>query len=75
MPHIDLKISSDISEDVKQKLAKRFEQDLVEIAGKDPGQISIAIEGVDPKDWENQVYDPVIKPKLDQLYKKPKYRL
>lgn len=75
MPHIDLKISSDITEIVKQKLAKQFEQDLVEIAGKDPGQISISIEEVDPKDWKKQVYDREIKPKLDRLYKKPEYKL
>lgn len=75
MPHVDLKISSLVSEEVKRKLARQFEQDLIEIAGRTSDEISISIEGIELADWKSAVYDELILPKMNSLYKKPNYKL
>lgn len=74
MPHIELKISDTVSEEVKRQLAEQFEKDLIQIAGRASNEISIAIEGVALEDW-SEVYHQQILPKMDQLYKKPDYTI
>ncbi|GHB13419.1 tautomerase family protein [Salinicola rhizosphaerae] len=73
MPHLTLKLASGRSEAVKQQLAEAFTRDLVEIAGAEPGQVSIAIEDVDIQDWRRLVYEPIVAPVLPVLYKQPGY--
>lgn len=75
MPHIELKISSLVSEDIKQELAEQFEKDLIAIAGRNRDEISIAIDSINKEDWKNEIYDELIIPKMDDLYKKPNYKL
>jgi len=75
MPHVELKISSLVSEEVKQRLAQQFEKDLIEIAGRTSDEISISIEGVELVDWKNDIYDKMILPQMASLYKKPNYKL
>ncbi|EFT95185.1 hypothetical protein ACQ63I_001359 [Enterococcus faecalis] len=75
MPHIELKISSLVSEEVKKKLANQFEKDLIEIAGRSSDEISISIEGIELQNWKSDVYDQLIVPQMDGLYKKPKYKI
>ncbi|MHC5374403.1 tautomerase family protein [Enterococcus sp. LJL120] len=74
MPHIDLKISAEVPEEIRKELALAFEKDLVEIAKRSPDEISIAIEGIPKGEWQ-PIYDQEIVPKMAELYKKPGYKL
>jgi 4-oxalocrotonate tautomerase len=73
MPHLNLKIAVGQSDTVKRQLADAFVASLVEIAGVDRNQISVAIEDIDPRHWARDVYDHEIGPKSDTLYRRPGY--
>ncbi|WP_265457007.1 hypothetical protein [Enterococcus sp. HY326] len=74
MPHIDLKISAEVPEEIRKELALAFEKDIVEIANRSPDEISIAIEAIPKGEWQ-PIYDKEIVPKMAELYKKPGYKL
>ena len=50
-------------------------RDIVAIAGGDESSVSVAIEEVSPGDWKEQVYEPYIRAKEHNLYKKPGYSM
>ncbi|WP_251977563.1 tautomerase family protein [Salinicola avicenniae] len=74
MPHVTLKLATGRSDAVKQQLADAFTQALVELAGAEPAQVSIAIEDVDIADWRREVYEPEVAPALETLQRKPGYQ-
>ncbi|MES1955963.1 tautomerase family protein [Salinisphaera hydrothermalis] len=73
MPHVNLKIATGHSDTIKHELADAFARALVEIAGAEPSQISVAIDDVAPKRWARDVYQHEIAPKTDVLYRLPGY--
>ena len=73
MPHVNLKIATGRSDTIKHELADAFARALVEIAGAEPSQISVAIEDVAPERWAHDVYHHEITPKTDLLYRLPSY--
>ena len=73
MPHIMVKIRKGTPEDQKQQLAGAIVEDVVHIIGCSEDSVSVAMEEIDPKDWKQMVYDPLIQGKKDALYKKPGY--
>ena len=75
MPHITVKIRTGIPEDKKKQLAASIVEDVVNITSSGEGSISVAIEEIEPKDWKEKVYDPLILKKVDTLYKKPGYTM
>ena len=75
MPHVSVKIRTGTSEDKKKQLSAAIVEDVVEIAGCSKDSVSVSIEEVDPKDWKNDVYEPLIQGKTKTLYKKPGYSL
>ena len=75
MPHVTVKVRTGTPEDKKKQLAEAIVEDVVDIVGSGRESISVAIEEVDPKDWKEKVYDPLIRREMDTLYKKPGYSM
>jgi 4-oxalocrotonate tautomerase len=75
MPHVTVKIRTGTPEDKKRQLTDAIVEDVVNIIGSDEESISVAIEEIDSKDWKEEVYDPLIRKKVDTLYKKPGYSM
>ena len=75
MPHVSVKLWPGRSEETKQRLVDAIVKDVVHIIGCGEESVSVAIEEVEPKDWKEKVYDPLIRRKMDALYKKPGYSM
>jgi len=75
MPHVTVKVRTGTPEDKKKQLAEAIVEDVVDIVGCGEESVSVAIEEIDPKDWKEKVYDPLIRRKIDTLYKKPGYSM
>jgi 4-oxalocrotonate tautomerase len=75
MPHAAVKVRTGTPEDKKRQLAEAIVEDIVDIVGCGEESVSVAIEEIDPKDWKEIVYDPLIRRKMDTLYKKPGYSM
>ena len=75
MPHVTVKVRTGTPEDKKKQLAEAIVEDVVIIVGCGEESVSVAIEEIDPKDWKEKVYDPLIRRKIDTLYKKPGYSM
>ena len=75
MPHVSVKVRTGTPEDKKKQLAEAIAEDVVDIVGCGEESVSVAIEEIEPKYWEEKVYDPLIRRKMDTLYKKPGYSM
>jgi 4-oxalocrotonate tautomerase len=75
MPHVTIKIRKGTPENKKQQLADAVVEDVVNIIGCGESSVSVAIQEVDPEDWKEEVYDPLIQGKKDALFKKPGYAM
>lgn len=75
MPHVTVKVRTGTPEDKKKQLAEAIVEDVVDIVGCGEESVSVAIEEIDPKDWKEKVYEPLIRRKMDTLYKKPGYSM
>jgi 4-oxalocrotonate tautomerase len=75
MPHVSVKLWPGRSEETKQQLADAIVQDVVNIIGCGEESVSVAIEEVSSGDWKEKVYDPEIREKMENLYKKPGYSM
>ena len=75
MPHVTVKVRIGTPEDKKKQLAEAIVEDVVDIVRCGEESVSVAIEEIDPKDWKEKVYDPLIRRKMDTLYKKPGYSM
>ena len=74
MPHIIVKHWPGPTEEQKMKLSEEIAKAVMATFGSREKSISVAIEEVKPTEWLREVYDPDIKDRLDELYKKPGYR-
>lgn len=74
MPHIEIKCYPGRTEEQKIALAKKIQEDMVEIFGAKETSISIAIKEVNQEDWKKDVWDASIMPEMDSLYVKPGYK-
>jgi len=75
MPHVTVKVRTGTPEDKKTQLAEAIVEDVVDIVGCGEESVSVAIEEIEPNDWKKKVYDPLIRRKMDTLYKKPGYSM
>jgi 4-oxalocrotonate tautomerase len=75
MSHVIVSLWPGRSEQTKQRLANAIVEDVVNIIGCGEESVSVAIEEIDPKDWKEIVYDPLIRRKMDTLYKKSGYSM
>jgi 4-oxalocrotonate tautomerase len=72
---VSVKLWPGRSEKTKQRLADAIVEDVVNIIGCGEESVSDAIEEIDPKDWKEKVYDPLIHRKMETLYKEPGYSM
>ena len=75
MPHVSVKLWPGRSEQTKQRLIDAIVEDVVNVIGCGEESVSVAIEEIDPQDWKEKVYDPLIRRKIDTLNKKPGYSM
>lgn len=75
MPHVSVKIWPGRSEQVKQRLADAIAADIVDILGSNPDSVSVTVEEVDPGQWKEEVYDPLMRMDQKTVYKKPGYSM
>jgi 4-oxalocrotonate tautomerase len=73
MPHVTIKCYPGRSEEQKKLLAQKIAGDIVECFGAAEGSISIDIQEVPQDQWNDTVWDKDIEPRMDELYKKPRY--
>ena len=55
MPHIAVTMLSDRDRETKQKLAENLCNTLIETHGVDAKFVSVSVEDVEMKDWENSM--------------------
>ncbi|MBC06119.1 tautomerase family protein [Thalassospira sp.] len=75
MPHVIVKAWPGKTEDEKKRLADAITKHVMEIFEYGDEAVSVAIEEVGPESWKTDVYEPDIKAKPNQLYKKPGYEM
>lgn len=74
MPHIDIKCKpKHLSPEQAEAFFEALTNLVVEHLGAKAENISIDYTEIEPDKWKSEVYDPVIKPRLDKLVKKPGY--
>lgn len=72
MPHVVVKMYPE-REEVKTKLAEEITRLLTIVADKPEAAISVDIQEITESEWMSTVYNEEIRPRIDQLYKKPGY--
>lgn len=76
MPHLDLYFNPrGLSDNELAKMANDFGEVLKRYLDTSDDAISISITRVSVDDWKEKVYDPIIAPQLEKLFKKPGYTL
>ena len=74
MPHLTIKhFPKDFTERQERDLADALTTLIAERFGAPPGAVSIALEAVDPDDWQASVYAPEIEHRTSPLLKYPDY--
>lgn len=73
MPHVTIKCFPGRSEEQKKLLAQKIAADIVECFDAGEGSISIDIQEVPQEQWNDAVWDKDIEPRMEALYKKPRY--
>lgn len=73
MPHIVVKMYPDRSDTEKRELADRLAWLLHESMGYKLENVSVAVEEVDPSQWMDEVYEPDIAGRPEQLIRPPGY--
>ena len=76
MPHLDLHFNPrDLSEADIAEMANDLRNVLKSHLGTSDDAISLNFSQVCEQNWKEEVYDPIISPVLDKLYKAPGYKL
>ena len=73
MPHVIIKLYPGRTDEQKTKLASEIVKDIVAIAKCEEKSISVAIEEVEPENWDEKVYKPDILNAKGHLIKTPGY--
>ena len=73
MPHVIVKLYPGRTEEQKRRLTEAIVRDVVEIAKCAEKSVSVALEEVNPDEWNEKVYAPDILNGAGTLYKKPGY--
>lgn len=75
MPHVIIKVRPGYTEQEKASLTESIVTSMENNLKCCHDAISVAIDEVSPEAWAEDVYHPVIRPQMDNLYKKPGYSL
>jgi 4-oxalocrotonate tautomerase len=71
MPHVIVKLWPGKSEEQKSRLAEEITKDVMEVLNYGAESVSVALQEVEPKDWQEKVYRSDILAQAGNLYKKP----
>jgi 4-oxalocrotonate tautomerase len=75
MPHLTIQcFPRNLSDAEKRDMAAEMVSVLKKYLGASDDSISISLIEVSQGRWKSDVYDPIIKPSLGQLLKKPGYQ-
>ncbi|WP_312947095.1 tautomerase PptA [Superficieibacter sp.] len=75
MPHVDIKcFPRELTDEQKSALAADITAAIVRHLQSKEGSISIALNQVEPEAWQ-QVWNSEIAPQMDELIKKPEYKM
>ena len=74
MPHVIIKMYAGRSDQLKRKLAEQVTAAVTSVLHLGEESVSVAIEDVTPRNWDEMVYKPDILTKPDTIYKKPGYQ-
>ena len=72
MPHVVVKLWPGRNDEIKKNLAERVAQTVADNLGVDVGDVSVAVEEVEKRDWGEKVYKAEIKDNPN-IYHKPDY--
>ena len=76
MPHVDIKcFPRDLNDEQKTALAEDIAEVIIRHFNSKDSSVSVALNQVNQEDWKAQVWDTEIRPKLDELIKKPGYSM
>ena len=70
MPHINIKMYTGRSEEVKAKLAKHTKEFIVKELEMDEKFIYVSVEDIDKENWQSEVMDKI---KDEELYERPNF--
>lgn len=73
MPHVIVKLWPGNPEEVKNLLANKIVEAVVEAMAIPAASVSVAIEEVSRENWTREVYKPDILDKTENIYIKPGY--
>ena len=73
MPHVIVKLWPGNPEEVKNLLANKIAEAVVEAMTIPAASVSVAIEEVSRENWTREVYKPDILDKTENIYIKPGY--
>jgi 4-oxalocrotonate tautomerase len=69
MPHVIVKVWPGKSEEQKSWLAEEITKDVMEVLNYGAESVSVALQEIEPQDWEKKVYRPDILAQASKLYK------
>lgn len=75
MPHVIVKLWQGKSDPQKHELAERITQDVMQVLNYGEESVSVSFEEVAASHWREEVYEPDILAKPNQLVKKPGYTM
>ncbi|KMJ46948.1 MULTISPECIES: hypothetical protein [Xenorhabdus] len=75
MPHVVIScFNSDLDykkiDNIQNKISKILNEEL----GCNISAVSIDIKMIKPENWKDEVYNPIILPRINSLIKKPEYK-
>lgn len=73
MPHVIVKLWPGKSEEQKKRLADTITRGVTDILSYGDDAVSVAFQEVAPNEWTEQVYNPDILGKWNELAKQPGY--
>jgi 4-oxalocrotonate tautomerase len=73
VPHVIVKLWPGKSNDQKSRLANAITRSVTDILSYGDDAVSVGFEEIAPSDWTQQVYNPDILGRWDDLIKQPGY--
>jgi 4-oxalocrotonate tautomerase len=74
MPHVVIScFKAEIPLPNRERIQQEIAQILLQELACSPGTISVDLKLVEPDCWKDQVYQPLIAPRMDALIRKPGY--
>ena len=75
MPHVEVKCFTGRTDEQKRLCAEKIAEIVAETLGCETSGVSVAVKDVERKDWKSEVWDKVIVPDREYMYKEPGYSL